>query len=554
MPSPQCPIEAVQRGLSVTAPATAPTAAELAALPRGESQWAIIGREFHKRRSAVWSYRAILLLAVISIFAPFLANDRPIAYRGWNPNEYNEARKAASALIGQLASPPVDAKGRPQEIDRAAVLKGALGRLAEMQRVVAPAQGEQFARLAGELGPAGNGSNTTELRRIQSAVAALTSRKMEFVPRWRFPVIATLNGFDIGFMLLAMLFVASRGWLWIASRRARGPVSPNASRVTWAIVVGVPVVAGLIWWLVVPQQNDLTQYKRGALAANETSVLQRAPVVYDGVLWPPIPFGLDENDLDAKKVPAPWWWNQERAKPRAESQFDNGLPPTLIHWLGTDNLGRDLACRMIWGGRVSLAVGVVAVAIYVAIGVVIGAVAGYFRGGVDMVISRIIEIVICFPSFFLILAIVAFVGQSMFVIMVVIGLTSWTGVARLVRAEFLRLSEQEFVLAGRVLGYSPLRLIFRHVLPNAMAPVLVSATFGVAGAILTESALSFLGLGITVPKPSWGGILSDGRDNIFSGEWIIVFPGLAIFLTITFYNLVGEAFRDAADPRLRGSR
>ncbi|MCA9054192.1 MAG: ABC transporter permease, partial [Planctomycetaceae bacterium] len=233
---------------------------------------------------------------------------------------------------------------------------------------------------------------------------------------------------------------------------------------------------------------------------------------------------------------------------------NNGLPARPPHWLGTDNLGRDLACRMIWGGRVSLAVGVVAVSIYVLIGVVVGAVAGYFRGWVDMLISRIIEIVICFPSFFLILAIVAFVGPSMLVIMVVIGLTSWTGVARLVRAEFLRLSGQEFVLAGRVLGYSPLRLIFRHVLPNAMAPVLVSATFGVAGAILTESALSFLGLGITVPKPSWGGILSDGRDAIFSGEWIIIFPGLAIFLTITCYNLVGEAFRDAADPRLRGSR
>ena len=169
-----------------------------------------------------------------------------------------------------------------------------------------------------------------------------------------------------------------------------------------------------------------------------------------------------------------------------------------------------------------------------------------------MIVSRIIEVVICFPSFFLILTIVAFVGPSIFNIMVVIGVTGWTGVARLVRGEFLRLNEQEFVLAGRALGYSPLRIIFRHVLPNAMAPVLVSATFGVAGAILTESGLSFLGFGITVPKPSWGGILASGRDAIFRAPWLIYFPGFAIFLTITAYNLVGEAFRDAADPRLRG--
>jgi peptide/nickel transport system permease protein len=220
--------------------------------------------------------------------------------------------------------------------------------------------------------------------------------------------------------------------------------------------------------------------------------------------------------------------------------------------MGTDDSGRDVFTQMIWGGRVSLAVGIVSVSIALTIGIFVGAVAGYFRGGVDILISRLIEIVICFPSFFLILAIVAFLGPGIFKIMVVIGLTTWTGIARLVRGEFLKLSNQEFVLAGRALGYSPWRLIFKHILPNAMAPVLVSATFGVAGAILTESALSFLGLGISVPTPSWGGILATGRDYLDNAPWIIFYPGMAIFITITAYNLVAEAFRDAADPRLRG--
>ena len=209
---------------------------------------------------------------------------------------------------------------------------------------------------------------------------------------------------------------------------------------------------------------------------------------------------------------------------------------------------------MIWGGQISLAVGIVAVSIYVFIGIIVGSVAGYFRGKVDMIISRLIEVVICFPHFFLIIAIVAFLGPGIFKIMIIIGLTGWTGVARLIRGEFLRLGNQEFVMAGRSLGYSSKRIIFKHVLPNAIAPVLVSATFGIAGAILTESALSFLGLGITIPIPSWGGILSTGRESMNIAPWIIFSPGIAIFITITCYNLVGEALRDASDPRLRGQR
>lgn len=225
--------------------------------------------------------------------------------------------------------------------------------------------------------------------------------------------------------------------------------------------------------------------------------------------------------------------------------------PTRIHWLGTDENGRDISSRMAYGARISLSVGFIAVAIYVVVGIIIGALAGFFGGWTDIAISRFIEIVICFPSFFLIITVLAMLPPSIVNIMVVLGLTRWTGVSRLIRGEFLRLVNLDFVVACRAMGFSPLRIIFRHIVPNALAPVLVAATFGVAGAILTESALSFLGFGVPQPQASWGSILKEASSDPKQLWWITMFPGLAIFVTITAYNIVGEAFRDASDPRLR---
>ena len=225
--------------------------------------------------------------------------------------------------------------------------------------------------------------------------------------------------------------------------------------------------------------------------------------------------------------------------------------PSRAHPCGTDPLGRDVLSRMIWGARISLKVGFVAVGIATLIGVFFGSLAGYYGGRVDAVIMRFVDLMLCFPAFFLILAVIAIVEPSIWNIMIVIGATGWMGVARLVRAEFLTLQGRDFVTAARAMGAGDLRIIFHHILPNALAPVLVSATLGVAGAILTESALSFLGIGVQPPTPSWGNILTEGKDNIAAAWWLSMYPGTAILVTVLGYNLLGEGLRDILDPRLK---
>ncbi len=225
--------------------------------------------------------------------------------------------------------------------------------------------------------------------------------------------------------------------------------------------------------------------------------------------------------------------------------------PGLAYPLGTDDLGRDVLVRILYGARISLLVGFVAVGIATFIGILLGAMAGYYGRWVDALIMRFVDIMLCFPTFFLILAVIAFLKPSIWNIMIIIGLTSWMGVARLVRAEFLTLRERDFVLAARAIGAKDARIIFRHILPNAISPVLVSATLGVAGAILTESALSFLGIGVQPPTPSWGNMLIAGKQTLGTAWWLSVFPGMAILITVLGYNLLGEGIRDAMDPRIK---
>jgi peptide/nickel transport system permease protein len=247
-----------------------------------------------------------------------------------------------------------------------------------------------------------------------------------------------------------------------------------------------PLYASIEGKVYFPFIHSISSYSDLSPEKLHDSNFQRRDDVF--LLWAPIPYSPSQYDLDSILE-----------------------APSLKHFLGTDEQGRDVAARLIYGARISLSVGFVAVGIYVLIGIILGALAGYFGSWVDVLLSRLIEIMICFPTFFLILTVLAFVGPSIYNVMIVIGLTGWTGIARLLRGEFLKLREADFVQAAKALGASSGRIIFRHLLPNAITPIFVSATFGIASAILTESALSFLGLGVQPPDPSWGHMLSNSQ-------------------------------------------
>jgi peptide/nickel transport system permease protein len=237
---------------------------------------------------------------------------------------------------------------------------------------------------------------------------------------------------------------------------------------------------------------------------------------------------------------------------RPGNPFGSQGRPSRLNWLGTDQLGFDVFAQMVHGTRIALSVGFVSMSIAAAIGITIGALAGYLGGWVDMLLSRLIEVVMCIPTLVLILALVAMLDEvSNFHLMAIVGVTHWTSIARLTRAEFLKLKQMEFVAAARAMGASQPRIMFRHVLRNALAPVLVPITFGIAAAILIESGLSFLGFGASPPNPSWGTLLKSGRSAIQEMWWLIAFPGAAIFLTVLAYNLIGEGLQEATDPRLQ---
>jgi peptide/nickel transport system permease protein len=225
------------------------------------------------------------------------------------------------------------------------------------------------------------------------------------------------------------------------------------------------------------------------------------------------------------------------------------LPPSAQHWLGTDNLGRDVLSRMLHGAGISLTVGLIAVFVSLSIGMIVGAISGYFGGLTDQILMRSVDALLCFPTFFLILTAVALLGPSLLNIVVVIGFVSWTGAARLVRGEFLTLRETEYVKGARILGQNAWKIITRHILPNAAAPILVTAVLGIPDAILSEAGLSFLGFGVQPPQATWGNIIADGKTYLLDAWWLILFPGLAILIASLSFYLAGDALREAAESR-----
>jgi peptide/nickel transport system permease protein len=332
-----------------------------------------------------------------------------------------------------------------------------------------------------------------------------------------FPLFAGLTRNDYCIFLAATVAIVQM--LLVRRNRRRVDPSLRGSVLSRQITVSsAEVVLGCVLiYVFVPWRLDAADY-RGMLASGKANA----------AVFAPVPYGYGRVDLNVC-----------------------GQPPSRRHWLGTDDVGSDVLCRVIHGSRISLSVGFVAVGISSVIGVFVGAILGYFGGKVDFVGMRLVEIMMAIPKFLLIITIVAFFGPGLFNIMIIIGITGWTGNARFVRAEFFKLRSRDFVCAAQSMALPLPSILFRHMLPNGIAPVLVNATFGIAGAIFIEAALSFLGFGVAPPMPSWGQMLSSGVST--TGRflwWLSLFPGLAIFLTVMAYNVIGEGLRDAIDPRL----
>jgi peptide/nickel transport system permease protein len=333
-----------------------------------------------------------------------------------------------------------------------------------------------------------------------------------------FPLFGALTANDYSVFAAAIIGITL---LYLLRRNSREVDPFQRTAVTWkqvficAIILAASIILLQIFIL---RKLDATDYKAMITSGKATDAI-----------FPIVPYGYGRTDIKIYQQ-----------------------PPSREHWLGTDDVGSDVLCRLIHGTRISLSVGFVAVGISSVIGIITGAIMGYFGGKIDFIGMRLLEIMMSVPTFFLIITIVAFFPRSLLNIMIIIGITSWTEDARFIRAEFFKLRNQDFVQAAISLGLSLRSILFRHMLPNGIAPVLVSITFGVAGAIFIESALSFLGFGVAPPTPSWGQMLSAGVST--TGQflwWLTLFPGLAIFFTVTAYNLLGEGLRDAIDPKLR---
>jgi len=352
---------------------------------------------------------------------------------------------------------------------------------------------------------------------------------------------------------LAALALWSALWVLVAVRHSRIMATVAGGTIgEWAALVGV--VCGLYAAVRIGAASD-TEPERAAAAVGERA---RPPAAESqwAMAWRrfrrhrPAMIGLASLFvLGLAAVLTPLLAPYDPAMQGADLVATRFQPPSLIHPMGTDHFGRDVLSRVLYGGRTSLTIGTLAVAIGITLGSMIGAVAGYSRGWIDAVSMRGVDLLLSFPRLVLLITIVALVQPSVAVITLVLGLTGWMATSRLVRGEVLSLREREFVQAARALGYTSPRILLRHVLPNVASPIIVAATLGIGNTILVEASLSFLGLGVPPPAPSWGEMVARGRDVMVQAPWITLFPGLAIVVTVMSFNLIGDGLRDALDPR-----
>ncbi len=567
--------------------------------------WDGVFEQIGKRRLVKLALSVLALLYGAAIYAPLIASDRPLYLEAIDAREYSQAQRTISNAVtgfarllaeGEesfLANLSASATTRTfaaaLEAERSAVrqrivvLEGFLGdadrtHLEEVEREL-----DAFEALVARGAPkeeiaAAQSALRTHGRELRERLAPADPEKPEaggvtLQPKRSWPLLEALTGVEVFFMVLWALLASWPVWNRLANRFVLGADRARirrARRPKAFLVLGLSALSGLAWSGTVGGQMvfDASPFK---------ARLTSGEMVATKVVMPPIAMGLAETHVNERFRPPTWlesaqideqgYYLHGARAPRPDPVTGQVPPPTPVevrfgepernattrYMLGADGLGRDLVTRLLHGARISLMVGLVSTLLLVTIGIVMGSLAGYLGGWVDIVISRTIEIFQSVPSFFLILVVVSVIDDDklhpILAIIVVIGLVSWTGVARLVRGEFLKLKELEYVVAARALGFSTARVVFRHVLPNAMGPVLVAASFSVAAGILIESAISFLGLGIKLPIPSWGSILNEARSADF--WWTQVFPGLFIFLTVFCYNLVGEGLRDALDPRMK---
>jgi len=592
-----------QTAMKAAPPAPNAPTASAPAKAYSKDYWDLVFEQLGRNRLFKLAMAVLALLYASAIYAPLIANDQPFMIEAVNRSEYGDAHRTlypsvlgTSSLVKktseeylskrtegstQTFAQALDSE-RTGVVTRVTAMKAWLPEadhatldelVTKVDRALAAARAGDIPRATELGGEAKELAKTVRNEYKPADPEQLDAGGKTLRPLTRYPLFDTLTWAEVLFMVLWALVLTWPLWnalvnkVLLAGDRAR---VRRARKPKFFGVVGIAVLSAVLW-------GTLSEDGGANKSASFKAEITAGQIDVAKTVMPLIPYGFAETN-GAENFRPPTWrpiaeiseegYYVRGARVPVKDPVTDYMPPAkpvevlhgepdrnaaTRHILGTDKVGRDFLTRVLWGGRVSLTVGLLSAALLLIIGTVIGSMAGYFGGWVDLVISRIIEVFLCIPAFPLILMVAAFIDPNVispiYSIVIIIALIRWTGVARLVRAEFLRLREAEFAVAAKALGFSPVRTIFRHILPNAFAPALVAGAFAVASGILTESTMSFLGFGISPPIASWGSLINESKAP--EHWWVQVFPGFLIFITITCYNQVGDAFRDAVDPKMK---